>query len=62
MKALLKVLLLCLTLILISAQCEKEPDPVDPNEPVNIPDPAFLDALIEEGADIFILLFLCKNA
>lgn len=52
MKALSKVLLLCLALILISAQCEKEPDPIDLNGPVNIPDQAFLDALIEEGVDI----------
>lgn len=49
MKTIPKLLLVLLSLTLISAQCEKEPDP---NEPVNIPDQAFLDALIEEGVDI----------
>ncbi len=34
-----------LTLILLFSQCEKDPEPVD------IPDQAFLDALIKVGVD-----------
>ena len=45
MKAIPYVLLLPLVLIVLFVQCEKEP------EPVNIPDDAFLNALIEEGVD-----------
>ncbi len=45
MKTVLKLLLLPLALIILFTQCEKEP------EPVNIPDDAFLNALIEEGVD-----------
>ena len=36
------------TLTFLIVQCEKEPDP---NDPVDIPDQNFLDALIEEGVD-----------
>jgi Leucine-rich repeat (LRR) protein len=46
MKALSKVLSLCLTLILVFTQCKKEP------EPVNITDATFLAALIENGIDM----------
>jgi len=52
MKTIFKVFAAAISLILLFPQCEKEPDPIDPNEPVNIPDQAFLDALIEEGVDI----------
>jgi len=45
MKAVLKLLLLPLALIVLFTRCEKEPDPV------NIPDDAFLNALIKEGVD-----------
>ncbi len=39
------VLLLPLALIVLFTQCEKE------HNPVNIPDDAFLNALIEQGID-----------
>lgn len=35
-------------MVLLFAQCEKE---LDPNDPVNIPDQNFLNALIEDGVD-----------
>ena len=47
MRTLLKILLLPLTLIVLFTQCEKN-DPVDS---VDIPDQAFLTALIELGVD-----------
>ena len=45
MKTIPYLLILPLTLILLLTQCEKDP------EPFNIPDDAFLTALIEEGVD-----------
>ena len=51
MKAVLKLLLLPLALIVLFTQCEKEPA-FNPDEPVDTPDQAFLIALIEEGVDI----------
>ena len=45
MKAVSKILLLQLVLMVLFTQCEKE------HNPVNIPDNAFLNALIEEGVD-----------
>ena len=50
MKTIPYVLLLPLALIVLFTQCEKEPD-FDPYEPVDTPDHAFLNALIEEGVD-----------
>jgi len=47
-KALFKVLLFSVALVLFFTQYEKEPDP---NEPFDIPDQAFLNVLIEEGID-----------
>ena len=49
MKTLFKVLYLFLAMTLIFTQCDKD-DPINPN-PVNIPDNAFLNALIELGID-----------
>ena len=45
MKTIPYVLLLTLALIVLFTHCEKDP------EPVNFPDDAFLNALIEEGVD-----------
>ena len=47
MKAILKLLLLPLALIILFTQCEK----IDKNDPIKIPDAAFLNALIELGVD-----------
>jgi hypothetical protein len=44
MKTTFKILLFLLALIVLFTQCEKDPEP-------NIPDDAFLNALIEEGVD-----------
>jgi hypothetical protein len=49
MKAFPKVTVVTLALVMLFAQCEKEPDP---NDPVDIPDQEFLNALIEQGVDI----------
>ena len=51
MKAIPYILLLPLALIVLFTQCEKEPE-INPNAPVDIPDPNFLAALIEEGVDV----------
>ena len=48
MKIALTVLLLFLTLVFTS--CEKEPE-INPDDPVNIPDDMFLNALIKAGVD-----------
>jgi len=40
-----------LPLVLIFSTCEKNNDGPNPNDPVNIPDTAFLYALIDEGVD-----------
>jgi hypothetical protein len=45
MKAALRLLLLPLGLMVLFAQCEKKPDPI------NVTDDAFLNALIEAGVD-----------
>jgi Leucine-rich repeat (LRR) protein len=50
MKAVLKLLVLPLALIILFTQCEKEPE-IHPEDPIDIPDDAFLTALIEEGVD-----------
>jgi hypothetical protein len=50
MKITFKILPLILALVFLFAQCEKEPE-FDPDAPVDIPDPNFLAALIEEGVD-----------
>lgn len=48
MKISAKVSSIILAILLLSVSCEKEPDP---NDPVDIPDPHFLNALIEDGVD-----------
>jgi len=49
MKSIAIIFSLFFTLTFLFVQCEKEPDP---NDPVDIPDQYFLDALIEDGVDI----------
>lgn len=49
MKTILRVFAIMFSLGLLFTQCEKEPE-VN-NDPVDIPDRAFLYALIEEGVD-----------
>lgn len=49
MKTILRVFAIMFSLGLLFTQCEKEPE-VN-NDPVDIPDQAFLYALIEEGVD-----------
>jgi Leucine-rich repeat (LRR) protein len=47
MKAVLKLLLLPIALIVLFTQCDK----IHPEDPIDIPDRKFLTALIEEGVD-----------
>jgi len=46
-----KFFFLLLPLVLMLSTCEKKDDDPNPDDPVNIPDPAFLNALIDIGVD-----------
>lgn len=48
METIFKVFVATISLVLLFTQCEKEPNPYDP---VDFPDQALLNALIEEGID-----------
>ena len=50
MKTVQRLLVIFLPALLFIICCEKEPE-INPNEPVDIPDQAFLNALIELGID-----------
>jgi len=50
MKTSFKLLVLIIALAFLHIQCEKVPE-INPNDPVDIPDPNFLAALIDKGVD-----------
>lgn len=46
-----KICFLLIPFVLILSTCEKKDNGPNPDDPVNIPDPSFLEALLAEGVD-----------